>query len=260
MDFKLGNNFSEPDDRDIEYDKYAHADTAVGTVNVPATFGHGNSFSNWGMLGNDDYGDCVLAGSDHETMLINNLAQGDKVGYEAVKFTAENALDDYGAITGFNPKTGAGDNGTEPRDAFKYRQKTGLIDARGSRHKIAAYVSIPVTNIKDVLEAVFIFDAVGIGIEFPGSAMEQFNSGQPWDVVEGAQIEGGHYIPIVGRPAAEQYAIITWGKRQLMTEAFYQKYTQEAWGFITEESLNVKTKENWGGFNWAALQADLQKV
>jgi hypothetical protein len=213
------------------------------------------------MLGNDQYGDCVFAGGDHETMLIDNLASGGKTGYEAVKFKAINALEDYGVVTGFNPKTGAGDNGTDPRDSFKYRQKTGLVDASGKRHKIAAYVAIPVSSIKKVLEGVFIFDAVGIGFEFPGSAMEQFNNGEKWDVVEGAQIEGGHYVPIVGKPdTGPDLAIITWGKRQVMSEEFFSKYTVEAWGFITEESLNAKTQKNWGGFNWTELQKDLSQV
>jgi hypothetical protein len=258
MTLKLGNNFSKPDSRDLQYENYRSAKTAVL---VPEVFGHGNTFKDWGMLGNDQYGDCVFAGADHEQMLIANLAlPGAPVGVEPVKFTPENALADYGAVTGFDPQTGEGDNGTDPRESFKYRQKTGLIDASGKRHKIAAYVSIPVTNIAAVIEATFIFDAVGIGFEFPGSAMEQFNNGEPWAVVKGAQIEGGHYVPIVGKPSKGNLAIVTWAKRQVMTEAFYKKYTVEAWAFITQESLNAKTQRNWGGYNWEELQKDLQKV
>lgn len=253
---KTGRIRSKPDPRDLQFEDYAKDSTVV----VPPVFGHGKSFSDWGMLGNDEYGDCVFAGGGHETMLIDNLASpGAKTGFEAVKFTPENALDDYGAVTGFNPKTGEGDNGTEPRAALQYRVKTGLVDASGKRHKIAAYVAVPL-KISTILEATFIFDAVGIGFEFPGPAMEQFNKGEPWSVVEGAKIEGGHYVPIVGRPAAGELAVITWAKRQVMSEAFFSKYVDEAWAFITEESLNAKTQENWGGFDWATLEADLKTV
>lgn len=255
---KLGNNFAKPDSRDLQYEAFETANTGVL---VPSIFGHGNSFKNWGMLGNDQYGNCVFAGGDHEQMLIANLAlPGAPVGAEPVKFTPANALADYGAVTGFDPQTGEGDNGTDPREAFKYRQKKGLIDATGKRHKIAAYVSVPVSSLKKIAEATFIFDAVGIGFEFPGPAMEQFNNGEPWDVVQGAQIEGGHYVPIVGKPEVGDLAVVTWGRRQVMTEAFFKKYVVEAWAFITEESLNAKTHRNWGGYNWEDLQKALQKV
>lgn len=258
MTNKLGNNFSKSDSRDLQFEAFTTRDT---NVLVPEVYGHANTFNNWGMLGNDQYGNCVFAGGDHEEMLIGNLAlPGAPVGVEPIKFTPANALADYAAVTGFNLQTGANDNGTDPRESFKYRQKTGLIDASGKRRKIAAYVAVPINNLKTIAEATFIFDAVGIGFEFPGPAMEQFNKEEPWDVVSGAQIEGGHYVPIVGKPKQGWFSVITWGRKQFMTEAFFKKYVVEAWAFITPESLNAKTQRNWGGYNWTELQKDLQKV
>jgi hypothetical protein len=254
----LGAIFSKYDSRDIRYSDHRNPAGPVGII-VPSIFGHGKTFTDWGMLGNEKYGDCVWAGSDHEVMLIDNLASGGETGYEAVKFTDSNALSDY-ASTGFNPQTGEGDNGTEVRAALDYRVKTGTIDATGKRHKIAAYVALELKNIAQLAEATFVFDAVGIGFEFPNSAGEQFNSGVPWSVVKGAQIEGGHYVPIVGKPYAGALACITWGKRQVLTEQFYKTYTQEAWAYITEESLNKKTEKNWGGFNWAQLNEQLKSI
>lgn len=254
---KLGNNFSPPDHRDLKFETFKTDKTAVL---VPEVFGHGKTFEDWGMLGNDQYGDCVFAGADHEQMLVANLAlPGAPTGVEPVKFTPENALADYGAVTGFDPATGEGDNGTDPRESFKFRKKTGSIDAKGKRHKIYAYVAVPL-DIPTIAEATFIFDAVGIGFEFPGSAMDQFNNGEKWDVVKRAQIEGGHYVPIVGKPAKGDLACITWGKRQVLTEAFFKKYVVEAWAFITPESLNAKTQRNWGGYNWEELQKDLKSI
>jgi hypothetical protein len=231
-------------------------------VRVPDIFGHGNSFKDWGMLGNDQYGDCVFAGSDHEVMLLDNLAsEGAKTGYEAVKFTAANTLADYGAVTGFNPETGENDNGTNVVEALDYRVKTGLIDAEGKRHKIAAYVALEPGNIEHLVEAIFIFEAVGIGFEVPASAEEQFGKNEVWSVVPGnPEIVGGHYVPLVGKPAVGNLAAVTWGRRQVMTEEFYKKYCDEAYAYITEEELNKRTKKNWGGFDWATLQADLQLV
>lgn len=232
---------------------------AESPITVPSIFGHGNTFTDWGMLGNDKWGDCVWAGSDHETMLLENLANGGVTGKEIVKFAPENALSDYAAVTGF-AYTEATDKGTDVQEALEYRVKTGIVDASGNRHKIAAYVSIEPGNLAHILEAAYIFDAVGIGIEFPESAMDQFNEGKVWSVVKGAQIDGGHYIPLVGCPATGNLAFVTWGKRWVMTDQFFSTYCDEAYAYITEESLNAKTQKNWGGFDWAQLQADLKIV
>jgi hypothetical protein len=254
--------------RFVESDKFFATyrnPTSAGTLDIPSVFGHGNTFTDWGMNGNDLWGDCVWAGGGHETELINNLADGGKVGVEPIVITADNSLSDYAASTGFNINAGPSgnnptDQGTDVHDALNYRQTTGLVDSVGNRHKIAAYVALEVGNYQHLLEAAWIFDFVGIGINFPESAMTQFNNGQPWSVVPGATISGGHYIPIVGVPTPGMLAIVTWGKRQLMTEGFFKKYCDEAYAMITLDSLNSKTNENYGGFNWTQLQADLKIV
>lgn len=230
-------------------------------ITVPSIFGHGMTYSDWGMLGNDQYGDCVFAGSAHEVELINNLASGGKTGREVVKFADENVLADYGAVTGFDPATGEGDEGTNVHDALDYRIKTGIVDEDGKRHKISAYVALEPGNMKHLIEAIFIFEAVGIGFEVPSSAMDQAQNGEVWQVVPGRhEIVGGHYVPLVGKPALGNLACVTWAKRQIMTEQFYKKYCDEAYAYITEEELNAKTGKNWGGFNWDDLKSDLQYV
>ena len=82
---------------------------------------------------------------------------------------------------------------------LKYRVKTGIVDAAGARHKIGAFVKLDSKDLTQIFQAMYLFQVVGIGIEFPNSAMAQFNAGQPWDVVPGAQIEGGHYIPCLAK-------------------------------------------------------------
>lgn len=230
-------------------------------ITPPAVFGHGNSFTDWGMNGNDNYGDCVLAGGGHEIELIANLAAGGVTNRKVVTVTAANSLADYGAITGFDPATGANDNGTNVHEALDYRIKTGLIDSTGKRHKIVAYVSLEVGNLAHLRQALWIFEAVGIGFEVPGTAQQQFAEGKVWSVVPGnPEIEGGHYVPLVGVPAVGNLACVSWARRQVMTDGFYEKYADEAYAYITEDELNRKSHRNWGGFNWADLKADLKLV
>jgi len=60
--------------------------------------------------------------------------------------------------------------------------------------------------------AIYLFGAIGIGIKFPNTAMDQFNAGKPWDIANNAKIEGGHYIPGVGRDAKGNFVVVTLGQ------------------------------------------------
>jgi hypothetical protein len=219
---------------------------------LPSVFGHQALISSWGMLGNDTVGDCVIAGADHETLLW--CQEG---GSPAI-FTDQDAIDDYSAITGYDPNDPNSDQGTDVRTALKYRQKTGMIDSGEKRHKIGAYLQLDQSDLNEVLMAAYLFSAVGIGINFPSSAMDQFNQGEPWTVVNDSEIEGGHYVPIVGYDAQYLYCV-TWGQIQKMDIEFFNTYCEEAWAILSTEFLNSQGLSP-EGFNIAQLQADLAAV
>jgi hypothetical protein len=207
-----------------------------------------------GMLGNDQYGDCVWAGAAHETMVWNRMAG------KTVAFTDASVLGDYAKCTGFNPKDPNSDGGTDMRVAANYRLKTGIADGSGHRHKVGAYLFIPggSKGWDEAQEAVWLFGAVGIGIDFPDSAMDQFNAGKPWDVVHGAKVEGGHYVPIVSFDATS-VTVITWGKLQVMTKAFFLKYASQAVTYLDPEML-AADGHSIHGFALADLKADLARL
>jgi len=225
---------------------------AVSTLPSPPTkTGHQNVSIPWGMLGNDSYGDCVLAGAGHETMFWNREAG------KTVNITTADALSDYTAITGFNPNDPNTDQGTDMQVAASYRRKTGIEDSVRTRHKVAAYLAITPGNKLEMKQAIYLFDAVGIGIQFPKSAMDQFNAGKPWSVVASSPIEGGHYIPAIGYDSKYVY-IVTWGKVQKMTWSFFTRYCDEAIAYLSQEFLTGgKSPE---GFDSATLNADLAKL
>ncbi|HST24520.1 MAG TPA: hypothetical protein VLJ76_00865 [Gaiellaceae bacterium] len=230
-ELKLGKQPAAPRSTDFKFSEFA---AAIALPNVPSRFGHGGAYPDWGMLGNDQYGDCVWAGAAHEHMLFNKVVQ-----HLEVPFDPQGVLSDYSAVTGFDPNDPSTDKGTDVHDALSYRRKTGIVDANGARHQIGAYVALEPKNWTHLEQAAYIFGAVGIGIQFPSSAMDQFNAGQPWDVVPGSAIEGGHYVPVVGSvDAPNQASAITWGKRQPFTRAFYEEYNDEAWAYITQEELH----------------------
>jgi hypothetical protein len=230
-EFKLGKQPAAPLSTDFKFADFA---ATIDLPSVPSRFGHGTAFADWKMLGNDQYGDCVWAGAAHEHMLLNKVVQGVEVPFD------DNAvLGDYAAATGFNPTDPSTDKGTNVHDALDYRRKTGIADANGTRHQIGAYVSLDPKNWEHLRQAAYIFGACGIGFRFPNSAWAQFNSGKPWDVVanDGGN-DGGHYVPVMGAPSADKVAVVTWARRQEMTKAFYEKYNDESWVYITPEELN----------------------
>lgn len=217
----------------------------------PTEFGHDHGVGHWKMLGNDTVGDCVIAGGLHETMLWSHYGSATAPTDKAA------AIANYSAITGYDPDDPSTDKGTDVADAASYRRHTGLVDADGARHRIVAYLALTPGDIGQHLQALYLFGAVGIGLEFPDSAMTQFHNHQPWDVVPGAKIEGGHYVSAVAR-RDDRFVVVTWGREQPMTDAFFQKYNDESYVYVSSEYL--KDGHDPEGFDLAQLQADLAKL
>jgi hypothetical protein len=252
---KLGKQAATEDPKDLVFAKYVDASQLP---QAPAEFGHESLFppKGWGMLGNDEWGDCAWAGPAHETMLLT------KEDENPASFTTQGVLSDYSAGTGFNPNAGAPgenptDRGSQVRDVLKYRRTTGVIDATGNRHKIGAFVKLHIGNVEHILQALYIFEVVGIGFLFPDFAMDQFHRGEPWDVKPGAPAPTeGHYVCAVGKRA--NIDVVTWGALQQMTIPFFEEYCDEAWAYISTETLNNGHMVN--GFNLEQLEADLKAL
>lgn len=273
--FKLGKRPATYDRRDIHY-----ADIRPVGLTLPkiptSGGGYGMDFgaNGWLMLGNgpcDDgtipsswyasqgAGDCAWAGPGHEEMEAAKNA-----GRTVPKFTCLNILDQYAAYLGVSGGaeglTSSNDQGSNVRDVLNWRQKTGLKDAGGNTFKIGPYFSLEPGNTQQLWEALYLADAVGIGVNFPGSAMDQTNAGQIWSVVAGATIEGGHYVPLVGHPTDNVWTCITWGLRQTMTQQWLTTYAEEAWAYIDAERYSAVTGKSPQGFTNADLTEYLTQV
>lgn len=245
---KFGKRPAREDPRTLKLAKYAV------TLPTPTTiFGFGGIYSDWGILGNDQYGDCVFAGAAHETMLWNKVRGGTDV-----PMSTQNTLQDYSDVTGFDPKKPNTDQGANMLDALNYRVATGVRDAKANRHKVAAYLALEPGNFTQAIQACFVFGAIGIGFLVPETIWEQWDNGEYWDLVDpNAAIIGGHYVPGVGsRNSAARITIVTWGRRWQMTKRFYQEYVDEAYVMLSEEQIRPDGK-GIHGLNLDQLRADL---
>lgn len=208
------------------------------------------------MLGNDAVGDCAVAGPYHESIHWNWLN-----GRQHISANTELALQAYSDITGYTPDDPSTDTGCVVADVVDYRRKTGLLMTDGKRHKLAAGLGLDRGDTIDAKQSINLFDAVGIGFQVPDYAMEQFNAGQPWDLIgtpEEAMITGGHYVAGIAYDPQYVY-VITWGAVQRMSWGFYKAFADEAWAYVAEDLLNDAGKSP-DGFDLAKLKADLALI
>jgi hypothetical protein len=226
---------------------------------VPAVFPHAtllDRLADWQMLANgaDGYGDCVWAGAAHETMLIKASA-----GFPTPAFTDADVLSDYSAVTGFKISDPDSDQGTDVQQAAAYRQQTGVLDAALQRHKIDAYAALRVGDLDQLALAAYLFGAVGVGVQCPDSMEDQFDHMEVWDVVRGDKVDGGHYIPCIGRNGKGNLLFVSWGRLQAATPKWVETYCDEAYAYISRERIN-QLGLSAEGFNYQALMDDFSAV
>jgi len=209
----------------------------------------------WGMMDNDQIGDCTCAAAGHMIMEWTASAQS-----TMDTPTDQQIVAAYSAITGYNPTTGANDNGAQEIDVLNYWRQQGIAD-----HKIEAYMALEPSNQTHVMDAIWIFGGCYIGLSLPKSAQAQTSKKQIWAVPpsgtsgDGAPGSwGGHAVPVVAYDA-RSLTVVTWGGLQAMTWGFWKAYCDEAYAILSPDYLQQKNGQTVApnGFNMAQLQEDL---
>lgn len=239
FDFKPGVKPNDPNKARLYFRMFK----AAGAT-PPATVDY-SQFTPNDMLGNDQYGDCVYAADGHITVMQTFWGQG-----AAYVVSEQQALAAYSQMTGFDPSDPSTDQGDTLQNGLDFMRKYGF-----GGHKIAAFAQLDINNMDDIKLAVAEFGAVDLAMNFPAVAMDQFNAGKPWDVVSNdGGIEGGHCVLLVGYTDAYLY-VVTWGKIQKVSYAFFKKYFVEAWALISHDWVNSQTGKDPEGVDLAAFGA-----
>ncbi len=223
----------------------------------PMVFGRTSYFpeDGWGILGNDEAGCCVEAEGAHSTMLLNALG-----GHGAPRFTKDCVWADYTAITGFDPQqfdkdgNNPTDNGTDMTDAAHYRQRVGVLDADGNRHKVDGFVSLKPGNVDEVVLATYLFGAVSLGADLTRQCEDQFDAEQPWSLTPHPGHDGGHCFGCVGRNHEGNLLIVTWGRLQAVEPAWLAERMDEGVAYISRESLRGNELLNQRNLDWPAIE------
>lgn len=250
MKYKLGKKPARPGAVKFKFANYVDKSKLP---TPPKSFGHVKLPSPWGMLANDQVGDCVIAGAAHETMAWNYMGSG-----TVPRFTDESILRIYSELTGYNPSDPNSDQGTDMSAAADYRRRTGIPDADGKIHKIDSYLDLSAGDVDNLVLGAYL-GGVGVGLMLPDDADKMFDNGQVWDMKAGfkANPDNGHYVPVLGRNSAGNLLLITWGRLHAMTPRFYEMCSDEAIAYLSLESIAEATSKNPEGFDIATLRKDL---
>src|ERR1700722_18558750 len=108
---------------------------SLDPADVPAVVDYATKVPSWPMYDNDRLGDCTCAGVGHMIQAWTAYAGTEVTLADPV------ILKLYEVLSGYNPATGANDNGCVEQDVLQYLASTGVAG-----HKIVAFAQV---NIQD---------------------------------------------------------------------------------------------------------------
>jgi hypothetical protein len=167
-----------------------------------------NTRGNWGMMGNDRFGDCVKADDGHYLMLRTANVGKMVVPSDRV------VLHDYFA------QTGGQDTGLDETSDSLWMIAHGML----RNHHAQAAAMVDPTNLDHVRWGCQLFGRTRLGFAVTQKMMDQFNANQPWSDtdVTNSTIIGLHDVPVVRyRAIFNGFEVVTWGRLQQMTMGCY---------------------------------------
>ncbi len=196
------------------------------------------------MYGNDQWGDCVIAGKMHGI----GVWTGNDSGVAAVGTTAE-------AVASYHAICGPGDQGCVIVEVLDVMKTKGLT-VGGQKHTIEGYVAFDWTNQLETQTATYLFGGGCIGINLPQAWM---NAPAVWDVTN-TSIIGGHDVQIVAYNP-QGVVIATWGGTRTITWAAFlsDRWIDEAYCMLSPDWYG-KDGVTPLGVDVATLRADLALI
>lgn len=235
---KFGKRPPKMHPKTLSFEKYAGDALPVAPPKV--YWGYKVPDDQWGMLGNDQKGDCVVAMAMH--MDMNWTAHTGTMR----QYTEAQALELYDRLS-------PDDSGLVMTDFLNIWQTQGMYDS-----KILGWMAFNYAVPLRFSQVIWLFGAAASGVQIPQSAVDQFDAGKTWDVVTDSPIQGGHAIPAFNY-GSEGDKFVTWAKLQAAVNSWLTEYMDECYAVISEawfDTVDVAPNH----FNKDALWADLKKL
>jgi hypothetical protein len=247
MSFRLGLNPSALDPRTLKLVDYISK-----VPPPPVAVQLYTSVKNWGMMLNDQLGDCVAAGAGHRTLQLTTEAGSPFV-------PADGDVLNFYRYSGYNPVDPSTDQGWDWLSALKALRKHGI-----GGHKAAAFVNLTPGDPLELREAIALFGNACIGFNLPDWCVPDDGSDWtkiPW-VDRGPGFPpnpaNGHAVLGVGyTPGSIRF--VSWATVMSMDAGFYARYNTDAWAVLSLDWIE-KNGESPSGFKLAQLQSNLAAI
>jgi hypothetical protein len=243
LNVALGKLEHKPDPKTLRMAQFI-ADTVVAPVKFD--FDRGRKPFVQSPYGNDAWGNCVMVGRANQLLRFERVEQ-----WRTIPITTEQVVEEYkresarqfGDEGPKNPGDSK-DRGLYVIEALKGWQKVGWnLDYRKKpkpgterRYHAAAYGEIDPLDRMDMRKAIFALQGVQLGFWLPRAAQGQTWNGF-WDYSGQSGPEwqpgswGGHLV-YAKRYDPENIYVITWGREIRVSNAFVERYCDEAWAVV----------------------------
>lgn len=215
--------------------------------------------SDFGMMLNDQLGDCTCAAMFHARQVWSFNAAGS----EATESDAD-VLDAYEEACGYNPSDPTTDQGGNEQSVLTWWTQTGIKTAAAGRDKLLAFIEIDPRHTDDVRRAIYECGLVYIGFNVPGWLMASGQIPAVWNADPDADnsIVGGHAIVLPGYDFANLAAaqgtfdLISWGANYRMTTSFFSQFVDEVYA-LADHAWVTQTGQTPLGLTVAELEAQM---
>lgn len=225
----------------------------TGVVPHPATADHFSEVADWGMYGNDQYGDCGPVSVANYVKLVTRYLTGAEVSVSQA-----DVFDLYrrSGNPNFDPTTDADDNGVDMQTMLEALTKGGIAG-----RKPVAFAKVNVISPTEIQAAIAIFGGVLFGVDLDVAQQTQTDAGGPWDYSPHSSAWGGHAIVAgryTGALTGPDVSVVSWAEVLGTTDAFLAHQLEECWVVIFPEHLGTTAFVE--GVDVATLASDYQAL
>lgn len=193
------------------------------------------------MDGNDQYGDCTIAGMAHAITMFRG-------------FLGQKLIPSAAAVTKLYFRlTGGIDSGANELDILNFWRKSKPYGPLGDQD-ILAHVSVDAHNHTHVQQALSIFGSLYIGFQVQQNAGTDFHARRIWR--PGKLTNSGHAV-VATDYDSDKLTLLTWGDTQEGTWDWWDECVDEAHCILPAEALQPGFAP---GFDFHQLKADLAAV
>lgn len=215
--------------------------------NMPQSKIWGTKVSKWTSMLSPPLQICTIAGAGH---LIQTWTS--ELGKEVL--LPDSVIQDaYSQFSGYDPKSGAGDDGAVLPGFLDYWASTGV-----GGHTINRYLALEPGNTAHIQIAVFAFGGCLVVLDLPLSAQSQNVWSVPPQGTTGTGAPGSlysHVVPIIGYDPL-YLTIVTWGQVKRMTWGFLTSYWDQAYAVFSQKDFVNQQGVAPNGLTVPQLQAD----